>query len=129
MTNVDVIRNLYAAFARKDDGAIRELFDPAIEWNQMEGFPGGGRHVGPEAVFRDVFGKFRDEWTVWKAPVDEVLDAGDAVIVVGSYEGTHAKNGRSFRAPFAHLYRLKHGRIVRFDQYTDTRLIADAMGL
>ena len=128
MSNVAVIRDLYAAFAARDVERIRRLFHPDIEWIQNEGFPGGGRHVGAHAVLNDVFAKFRAEWSSWAAPVHEWLDAGDTVVALGEYHGTHKGTGRSVVAAFAHVYDVRDGRITRFRQYTDTAMVRDAMG-
>ncbi len=125
--NAAVIRRIYDAFARRDAAAIREIFDPQIEWIQNEGFPGGGRHVGADAVLNDVFAKFRVEWDAGRAVVHEWLDAGDTVVALGEYRGTHKRTGKSTVAAFAHVYDLRAGRIARFRQYTDTAKVRDAM--
>lgn len=127
MSPVEIVRDMYDAFARKDNERVLRLFHPEIEWIQTDGFPGGGRYVGAEAVLRDVFGTFRADWETWKVEIDEYLDAGDAVIVLGWYVGTYKATGRSMRASFAHVYTVRDGRIVRFVQYTDTALIAGVM--
>lgn len=127
MSNLEIVQRMYAAFARRDRETILQLFDPAIEWVQNEGFPGGGRHVGAETVLRDVFARFRADWDTWQAVVDEWLDAGDTIIALGEYRGTYKATSRSTRAAFAHVYRLRDGRIVRFQQYTDTLKVAEAM--
>jgi ketosteroid isomerase-like protein len=125
--NLDVVKRLYAAFADRDRATILELLDPAIEWVQNEGFPGGGRHVGAEAVLDGVFARFRQDWESWEAVVDEWIDAGDTVVAAGKYRGTYKASGRSTTAAFAHVYRVRRGRIVRFEQYTDTAKVAEAM--
>ena len=95
----------------------------------MAGFPGGGRHTGPDAVFAHVFAGFREKWDPWIATIDGFLDAGDDIVALGRYEGTFRATGRSFRAEFAGRYTLRGGRVTRFEQFTDTLLIARAMGL
>ena len=120
---------MYSLFAQRDDEGIRRLFDPEIEWVQMEGFPGGGRHFGADAILEGAFTGLREQWEGWKAVVERYLDAGDFVVALGFYEGTYGSTGRSMRAEFAHLVGLKDGRIVRFVQYTDTFKVAEAIGL
>jgi ketosteroid isomerase-like protein len=127
MSNVDVVRDLYAAFAARDVARIRALFHPNIEWNQNAGFPNGGRHVGVDVVLNDVFGKFRTEWSAWAVVVHEYLDAGDAIIAIGDYGGTYKSTGRSMSAAFAHVYDVRGGRITRFRQFTDTAMLRAAM--
>lgn len=128
-SNLAIIQTLYEAFAARDRDRILEIFDPEIEWIQNEGFPGGGRHVGAEAVLNDVFAKFRVDWEVWQAVVERWLDAGEAIVALGEYRGTHKTTGRSMKAAFAHVYWVRGGRIVRFEQYADTLKVAEAMQL
>lgn len=125
---VQVVQQLYAAFGRRDHAALRELMTADIEWNQMAGFPGGGRYVGADAIFAHVFEGFRDNWENWQAVVTDYLDAGEDVVALGYYTGTYQATGRSFHAAFAHHYTVLDGRIARFEQYTDTLKVAQAMG-
>lgn len=127
MNNLAIVQRLYDAFGRRDWPAVRELFAPNIEWIQNEGFPGGGRHVGADAVLNTVFAKFRDEWASWQAVVNEWLDAGQAIVALGEYRGTHRGTGKTTVAAFAHVYEVREGRITRFRQFTDTAMIRDAM--
>lgn len=127
MSNVEIVRRLYDGFAARDNAAILEVLHPEVEWIQNEGFPGGGRHVGAQRVLDDVFAKFRVEWSAWGAVVDEYLDAGAEVVVLGAYRGTAKRTGRAMSAAFAHVYTVEGGRIVRFRQYTDTKQVADAL--
>ncbi len=127
MTNLQTVKNLYDAFAAGDRERILDIFDPDIEWIQNEGFPGGGRHVGAQTVLDEVFARFKVDWSAWRADVRDWLDAGDAVIALGEYHGTHKTTGKSMTAAFAHVYYLQNGRITRFEQYTDTRMVAEVM--
>ncbi|ELR73582.1 Ketosteroid isomerase-related protein [Fulvivirga imtechensis AK7] len=126
-SNVDVIKDLYANFASGDMDRIRSLLSENIVWTQMRGFPGGGRHIGVDKVFEKVFQKFDREWTDWQAVVTDYLDAGDAVIAIGFYEGTFSLTSKSFRAEFAHHYQLNDGKVILFQQYTDTFIIQEVM--
>ncbi|MBF2004903.1 MAG: nuclear transport factor 2 family protein [Chlorogloeopsis fritschii C42_A2020_084] len=127
MSNLDIVKRLYTAFSDRDQNTILQIFDPNIEWIQNEGFPGGGRYCGVDAILNDVFAKFRSEWETWQAVVEEWLDAGDTIIALGEYRGTYKSTGKSTKAAFAHVYRLKDNRIVKFQQYTDTLKVAEAM--
>ncbi len=120
MTNVETVQRLYDAFASRDANTIRQLFAPDIEWIQNDGFPNGGRHVGADVVLNDVFARFRVDWTDWTAPVHQWLDAGETVVAIGEYRGTHRATGRSMTAAFAHVYDIRDGRIIQFRQFTDT---------
>lgn len=126
-SNLTLIQDLYQAFAARDRARILELFDPQIEWIQNDGFPNGGRHVGATLVLDEVLARLRSEWDGWQAQVDRWLDAGEAIVALGAYQGTHKTTGKSMRAAFAHIYWVREGRIIRFEQYTDTLQVVQAM--
>lgn len=125
--NLATVQSLYQAFAARDRARILELFDREIEWIQNDGFPNGGRHVGATLVLDEVLARLRSEWEGWQARVDRWLDAGEAIVALGAYHGTYKETGNSMRAAFAHVYWVREGRIVRFEQYTDTVQVAQAM--
>ena len=111
---------------QKTTGEFKRLCDSDLEWIQNEGFPYGGHHRGADEVVENVFRTFSNHWERWSFGVEEILDAGDAVIVLGEYSGRHKATGKSLRAAAAHVYNLRNGLIHRFRQYTDTAVIRDA---
>jgi uncharacterized protein len=127
MDNIDIIKELYRAFREKDYDGFRNICTDDIEWIQNEGFPNGSVNRGADAVINNVFKSFSNEWQSWRFIIDEFLDGGISVIVLGFYEGTHRVSGKSFRSPAAHVYDIVDGKISKFRQYTDTKLMWDAM--
>ena len=67
------------------------------------------------------------DWEGFSVTPEEWLDAGNRLVVMGIYQGTHKGTGKTVRAQFAHVWSLKEGRVVRFQQYTDTKQFADAI--
>ena len=122
-----LVQELYAAFAARDRARLLAVMHPDIVWIQNDGFPHGGEHRGAVLVLDEVLARFRREWSAWRADVTEWIDAGDTVVALGAYAGTHAATGRSMRAAFAHVYRVESGRIVRFQQFTDTHALRSAL--
>jgi ketosteroid isomerase-like protein len=127
MMNLTIIQRLYAGLSENKPESLRELFSPEVEWIQSTGFPGGGRHLGFDAILREVFTKNRQAWNHWHADVHQWLEAGDTIVALGQYQGTHRDTGRSMIAAFAHVYDLQDGRIVRFRQFADTAQIREAL--
>jgi ketosteroid isomerase-like protein len=123
----DTVRRLYEAFETKDEAALRELISADVEWNQCEGFPGGARRRGVDDVLSAVFGGNRATWTGFSAPVAELLASGERVVALGHYEGTHADTEKHMQAVFAHVYTVRDGQIIRFDQVADTWPMVAAM--
>jgi ketosteroid isomerase-like protein len=128
--NVGVVSSVYQAFARGDVPAVLANMDPAIEWNEAENFPYADRnpYVGPNAVLEGVFARLIGEWENFKVAPEEILDAGDTVVSRGRYEAAYKKTGRKISAQFVHVWRLRDGKILKFQQYVDTLQVAKAMG-
>ena len=126
-TNVETIRAMYAAFATGDVPAVLAALDPGVEWTEAEGFPYAGTYVGPEAVLNGVFARLGSEWDGFSAKPDEILDAGDTVVSLGQYSGRYKATGKDFKAHFAHVFRVRDGKIRQFRQYTDTAIVQQAL--
>jgi ketosteroid isomerase-like protein len=128
--NADVVKSLYEAFAKGDVPTVLGAMDPAIEWNEAENFPYADRnpYVGPQAVLEGVFMRLGGEWDGFSVAVEEVLDAGDTVVALGRYGGAYKKTGTRIHAQFAHVWRLRGGKVVKFQQYTDTLQATRAIG-
>jgi ketosteroid isomerase-like protein len=60
--------------------------------------------------------------------VKNLIDGGDTVVVEGRYYGKVRETGISLDAQFAHVWHLRDGKVVGFQQYTDTKQWADAIG-
>lgn len=125
--NTGIIRGLYDAFDRGDVEAVLAGFDPDIRWTEAEGFPYGGTYTGPEAVLEEVFTKLATEWDGFVAVPEEFVAEGDTVVAMGQYSGTYRQTGKTFRAPFVHVWRLKDGKVARFTQHTDTAVVQRAL--
>ena len=127
MSNLDGVRAVYDAFATGDIAGVLGFLSADIEWTEAEGFPYAGTYKGPNAVLEGVFMKLGGEWDGYAAVPDEFIDAGDTVVVLGTYSGKYKTTGKSFQAKFAHVWSLRSGKAVRFLQYTDTLKVQEAL--
>ncbi len=123
----DTITTLYAAFARGDVPAVLSAFAPNIVWTEAEGFPYGGTYVGPDAVLQGVFARLGSEWDGFAAVPQEFIASADTVVALGEYSGTYKATGKSFKAPFVHVWKFSEGRVVSFRQHTDTAVVQRAL--
>lgn len=125
--NLDLIRATYEGTSEENGRNLMAVLAPDAEWTEAEGFPYAGTYVGPQAIADGVFKRLGSEWTGYRAQVHTYLEDGDRVAAFGVYSGIYTATGKSMQAPFAHLYRLKDGKIVRMHQYVDTVLVARAL--
>jgi uncharacterized protein len=122
MSNLNTVQAAYAAFAKNDPSVLFGAMTPDIQWNEAEGNPLADRnpYVGAEAIGGGVFGRLISAIDGFSAVPHRFVDGGDDVIVFGRYGGTMKHSGATLDAQFAHAYRFEGGRIVSFQQYTDT---------
>jgi ketosteroid isomerase-like protein len=127
--NIAVIRGMYESFSTGDVTSVLDQMHQHIEWCQAENFIYADRspYRGPQAVLEGVFMRLASEWADFKVMPEEWLDAGNHIVVLGIYSGRHKESGKEIRAQFAHIWGVTHGRVVRFQQYTDTKQFADAI--
>lgn len=118
--NLDVVRSVYEAFANGNIPGVLAAFSPEILWTEAEGGPYGGVYSGPESVLSNVFMKVGTEWDGYAAVPGQFVADGSTVVVLGEYSGTYTATGKSFKAPFAHVWKVEDGKVVSFQQHTDT---------
>jgi len=127
--NVEIVQGLYDAFAVGDGGAVLATFSPDIVWNEAESnsLAEGNPYIGPQAVAEGVFGRIGQEWDTFTLTDQTIYGVGeDMVLATGRYEGKHATTGKTINAQHVHLWWFEDGMITRFQQYVDTKQLADA---
>ena len=123
---LDVVRGLYAAFARRDADAVLGAFDPAIEICQTPLLPWGGIHHGHDGA-RTFFDRLTSHIDS-RVSIERLIEAGDHVVVVGRTAGTARTTGRAFDVGIAHVWLVADGRATRWEAYVDTPALLDAIG-
>jgi ketosteroid isomerase-like protein len=125
--NTVVIESFYAALASGDLPGALGLMAADVVWTDMDGFPYGGTYHGPDAVRDEVVVRIGTEWDGFGMHVDEVLDAGDTVVGIGTYSGTYRATGKPMSARVTHVFRVRDGKIAAFEQFADTLRVAEAL--
>lgn len=127
MSNVELLKDLYAKFAVGDVPAVLAVFDPAIEWSACKGLPyveGDGVYIGPGAVVANVFMKIGENFDGFNIEIKDIFGDGDKVAMAGYYIGTNKVTGNPFKANATHIWKIKDGIITHFFQAVDTALMA-----
>lgn len=122
-----IVSDHYAASARGDLAAMMAEVAPDVQWTEMAGFPCAGTHVGPQQVAEHVFKVLGCDWEGYRFELDTLLDAGPHVVGTGRYRGRHRATGKTLDARVAHVWEVRDGLVRRFEQFTDTLLVAQAM--
>ncbi|GAA1600153.1 hypothetical protein GCM10009789_62930 [Kribbella sancticallisti] len=129
---VELVRGLYDSFAQRDVAGMLGMLDPQVEWNQAEHvtlWP-GGPVVGPDAVAGQVLARFPELFgDTFRIEVGRLHECGDVVIMEGRYRATVRPTGKDLDVQVVHVWDIADGKVVRWQQYTDTWEFAEATGI
>jgi len=129
--NISLIDGLYKAFAVGDIPSVLGIMDAEIVWNEAEGnsYADGNPYIGPEAVLNGVFARIGADHEYFNLE-DIILHemSNDQVLATLRYKGKLKENGAIFDTQAAHLWTLKDGKVIAFQQYVDTKQLADSVG-
>jgi uncharacterized protein len=64
-----------------------------------------------------------------RVTVEEIIDAGDQVVLVAHHQGRGRKSGVEVDARFYEVYTLRGGKVLRIDEYADRAGALEAAGL
>jgi ketosteroid isomerase-like protein len=128
--NIDLIRGVYRDFAAGNVEGVLACLSPDIVWKEANNFPYADRspYIGPQAVLEGVFARCAAEWDGFSVDIEEFLDAGDAIVALGHYRGTFKATGRAQETQIAHVWRIRDGKVVAFQQHADTLHVARVTG-
>jgi ketosteroid isomerase-like protein len=126
--NVEVVRLLFEHWTRDDWNWGQELFDDDCEavfsgsW-----FPEAAVHrIGHEAV-RAWIG-FTGAFETFAIEVEQIVDAGEQVIVLAWLQGRGRASGADVNAKTGAIFTFRDAKIVRY-ALTDRREALEAVGL
>ncbi len=130
MSPIDTLKAAYAAFGHNDPSVLFGAMDPGVVWKEAEGNPLADRnpYVGAKAIGEGVFGRLLAAIDRFSAAPTTFIDGGDFVVVLGRYGGTMKTSGATLDAQFCHVYHFSGGKVVSFQQYTDSAQWARLMG-
>jgi ketosteroid isomerase-like protein len=129
VSNTDILRQAYAAFASGDVPAVLASFHDEIEWTQPAGHIYAGTFTGPDAVVQNVLLPLGTEWNSFLVEPDTFIGEGDQVAALGWLSGQYKATGLSFRARFVHWWTMADGRATRFEAIEDTVKMAEAVSV
>ena len=125
---VGVVQEFYRAVDAGNVPGIVSLLSDDLAWTEAERFPYySGVWRRPQEVLEKLFVPLSRDWETFSVTPQEFIADGQQVVSLGHYEGTYRATRRSMCAPFAHRWIVRQGKIVQFDQYTDTAKVLEAI--
>ena len=130
LQNIQVIDAFYNALSTGDVPTVQGLMHPKIEWNEAEGnsLADGNPYIGPDAIIEGVIARLgaNHEYFGLKDIKTHGM-SGNMVLATLRYDAKVKATGKTYNAQAAHLWTLNEaGKITGFQQYIDTKKLADA---
>ena len=124
MTNLDIIKSIYEGETAEENGRNLEKYVAEnINWTEAKGFPYAGTYIGLENITKNVFNRLGSEWIDYKFTPEDYVVGDDKVVAYGTYSGTYKLTGIAFEARVAHVWKLRDGKIVSFEQFVDSQTV------
>ena len=124
--NVEVVRR---AIAYEYDGVgdraeAEAIFDPQVVLNPIDEAPSSGFDA-----MRSDMERWASAFEDLKVTFEEIIDAGDQVIVVAYHQGRGRESGVEVDTRFYEVYTLRDGKVSRVDEYIERDDALEAAGL
>jgi ketosteroid isomerase-like protein len=128
--NIQIIDSLYKAFSTGDMPTVLGLMHPEIEWNEAESnsLADGNPYVGPDDILEGVFARLGANHEHFGLKDIQVHGMDEnKVLATLRYDAQVKATGKAYNAQAAHLWTLnKEGKIIAFQQFIDTKKLAEA---
>jgi ketosteroid isomerase-like protein len=130
--NVEIVRRVYNAAARRDAETVLALYDPEVELDAsrialggLVGEPVRHGHDGVRSFFRDV----HEAWDNLEYDVEELIEADEQVISVVTRRGRGRASGAGVEMHYALVWTLRDGKVARVAWFTTREEALRAAGL
>jgi len=124
--NVQIVKDVYAAFGRGDMQGLLALLAEDIEWiTPGEGWPLAGTYRGRAGV-ADLLQKASGMLEISFFEPREFVAQGDRVLVVGFERGRGKATNRTFEGHWVHAFTVRNGKVMNVREYNDSLALARA---
>ena len=132
--DVDIVRRVYAASARRDSRMVLSLYDPDVEWDMSA-------HPMSQMLQRQTLSRGHDQLRSWfhewyemfedfEHTCEELIDAGGHTVVsVGTDRGRGRGSGVEVARLIAGVWTIRDGRIARVVWYPTREQALEAAAL
>lgn len=125
--NTRLVQQAYENFKNGDLPALLDLYSDDIDWRlpKIENMPFFGSRKG-RAETAEFFQSLAEAQDVLTFNPQEFIAQGDKVVALGDYLWRVKAIGREFGSDWAHVWTVKNGKLVGFQEYADTAAASKA---
>jgi uncharacterized protein len=121
--NVEAVRRCLVAYARGDYDEASAILAPDVVWEVGQELPARG----PAAV-QDVWKRWDSEWEELETVAEEIIDAGDTVIVTVRYRGRGRLSGAEVDDLLFEVHTFRDGLCIRKVEFPTRAEALEAVG-
>jgi ketosteroid isomerase-like protein len=125
--NVEIVRRVMEHWNRTGE-PLWELLDPDVEWTLDPTGLLAGTYRGHQGV-REFFERLREGFDELHVEIDDIIDAGDSVVVLCRTRNRGRGSGLTVEQPIAYVCGMREGRIVTQRVYFRPAEALEAVGL
>ncbi len=125
--NIELVKQLYFSFSKKDINAILKLLSDDIEWGEPDNpyNPAGGTRKG-HAGFLEWLNIGKEAEDILVLEPKRFLYDENSVAVIGYMKCKAKLTGSIYESDFVHLAIIKEGKISKFQEFFDTYAASEA---
>jgi ketosteroid isomerase-like protein len=126
--NVELVRRVYGAVARRDTAGVLAMYDPEIEWRPWRDLTGRSVYHGLDDL-RTFYREWYEAWENYEESYEELIDAGEHVVVVATGRGRGRASGVPVQWTQYGTWTIRAGKIVRVVWFPTREQALEAAGL
>jgi ketosteroid isomerase-like protein len=127
--NVELVRRLLEVYNERSFEENAHLIDPDIVWDVTRvQMPDGTSYTGLSEL-RNFVAAWEEGFEAEHVEAQEIVDAGDRVVVMVHHRGRGKISGVEITQRFAMIWTLHDGRAVRMVMYLTREEALEALGL
>jgi hypothetical protein len=125
--NANLVKQAYEQFRNGNIAAVLDLCADDIEWElpATANVPFSGKRHGRDQV-EEFFRQLDQMQQAQQFEPREFIAQGDTVVAIGHYAWLVKATGRTFESDWAHVFRIRNGKLSSFREYADTLAAAEA---
>ena len=111
------------------DRTFARFYDEQVEIRMPSDYPEGEQVLVGRRGMAAVIAQLRDSWTSWRFEAEQIVDAGDRVVVLIRVVAEGGASGLAAVQETAHIWTVRDGRLASIQIYRDRSQALEAVGL
>jgi ketosteroid isomerase-like protein len=126
--NVEIVERVFERWGEGDFRAGVDVLDPHVVLVLGREFPDAGAYFGVDGVNAYMRG-FLEPWTHLTMEAEELVAAGDSVLVSVRQRGVGTTSGVETELRYFQLWSFRGGKVIRMESTRDRAEALEAVGL